>query len=121
MNFEQDLNEKSDTLTRLKLVKLIEKRFGCTLKLPKSRYHEFVNAFFGEICHSLIQGEDVKITFFGSFLIKHKKERLGRNPKTKQEAIISARKIIKFTASKRLISRINSLQHTQKYRSLYNQ
>jgi len=53
--------------------------------------------------------------------VKHKKERLGRNPKTKQEAIISARKIIKFTASKRLISRINSLQHTQKYRSLYNQ
>ena len=121
MKFEQDLNEKSETLTRLKLAKLIEERFGGMLKLPRPRYLDFVDAFFDEICRSLMQGEDVKITSFGSFLIKHKKERLGRNPKTKQEALISARKIIKFKASKHLINRINSLQHTQKYQSLYNQ
>ena len=121
MNFEEDLNEKSDNLTRLKLAKLIEERVGGTLKLPRPRYLEFVDAFFDEICRSLIQGEDVKIVSFGSFLIKRKKERLGRNPKTKQAALISARKIIKFRASKHLIRRINSLQHTQKYQSVYNQ
>ena len=114
MNFEQDFEENSDNLTRQKLARLIEERFKRTLNLSKPRYHEFVDAFFDEICKTLIQGEDVKIASFGSFLIKHKKERHGRNPKTKQEAIITARKVITFRASKQLISRVSYLKDKRK-------
>ena len=50
----------------------------------------------------------MKLTSFGTFSVKHKKERIGRNPKTKEEAIIDARRVISFRASKELKRRVNS-------------
>ena len=64
--------------------------------------------FFEEIILDLIDGNSVKLTSFGTFSVKHKKERIGRNPKTKEEAIIDARRVISFKASKELKRRVDN-------------
>lgn len=51
----------------------------------------------------------VKIKNFGTFSKKHKKERIGRNPKTKETKIISSRSVITFKPSKSFLNKINSL------------
>ena len=56
---------------------------------------------------NLKKDEIIKISNFGNFKVKMKNERIGRNPKTKQTAKISARKVVSFKASKILKSRIN--------------
>ena len=86
----------------------------------KSKFYEKINKyqpnlFFWELSNKypkiildLIDGNSVKLTSFGTFSVKHKKERIGRNPKTKEEAIIDARRVISFRASKELKRRVNS-------------
>jgi integration host factor subunit alpha len=54
----------------------------------------------------LIDGNSVKLSSFGSFMVRQKKERIGRNPKTKEEAVIDARRVVVFRASKELKNRI---------------
>jgi len=60
------------------------------------------------IITNLEKNNKIKITSFGTFLKKDKKERIGRNPKTKEKKIISSRKVITFKASKTLKDKINS-------------
>ena len=70
---------------------------------------DLISAYFFEIFTSeLIKSESVKISSFGTFKVNKKKERIGRNPKTKVETIISARKIIKFKPSLDLKNKINN-------------
>ena len=76
--------------------------------ISKTEASEIVDQFFEEIILDLIDGNSVKLTSFGTFSVKHKKERIGRNPKTKEEAIIDARRVISFRASKELKRRVNS-------------
>ena len=57
---------------------------------------------------SLIQGDDVKISSFGTFVVRQKKERIGRNPKTGQEVPITARSVVTFRASNVLKSKVNN-------------
>ena len=94
----------SETLTRAELVELIYSEVG----ISKTEASEIVDQFFEEIILDLIDGNSVKLTSFGTFSVKHKKERIGRNPKTKEEAIIDARRVISFRASKELKRRVNS-------------
>ena len=75
--------------------------------ISKTEASEIVDQFFEEIILDLIDGNSVKLTSFGTFSVKHKKERIGRNPKTKEEAIIDARRVVSFRASKELKRRIN--------------
>ena len=63
---------------------------------------------FNEILKSLISGDDVKISSFGTFVVRQKKERVGRNPKTGEEVPITARSVVTFRASNVLKSRVNS-------------
>ena len=77
-----------------------------TLGLNKVESKELVEAFFQEIKQSLKNNEDVKISGFGSFKILNKKERPGRNPKTREPVTISARKVVTFKASQKLRKRI---------------
>ena len=56
---------------------------------------------------SLINGDDVKISSFGTFVVRQKKERIGRNPKTGQEVPITARSVVTFRASNVLKSKVN--------------
>ena len=94
----------SETLTRAELVELIYSEVG----ISKTEASEIVDQFFEEIILDLIDGNSVKLTSFGTFSVKHKKERIGRNPKTKEEAIIDARRVISFRASKELKRKINN-------------
>ena len=94
----------TDTLTRAELAELIYSEVG----ISKTEASEIVDQFFEEIINDLVDGNSGKLTSFGTFSVRHKKERIGRNPKTKEEAIIDARRVISFRASKELKKRINS-------------
>ena len=67
-----------------------------------------VKDIFEIIITNLEKNNKIKINSFGTFLKKDKKERIGRNPKTKEKKIISSRKVITFKASKTLKDKINS-------------
>ena len=67
-----------------------------------------LDEFFSIILEHLKENKKVKISKFGTFNVKLKKEREGRNPKTKKKALISARKTVSFKASKELKNYINN-------------
>ena len=67
-----------------------------------------LDEIFSIIIDSLIENKKVKIAKFGSFSIRRKKQRIGRNPKTKETTIISERNVILFKPSKEFKKYINS-------------
>ncbi len=70
--------------------------------LPNSNAADIVNTIINYIKDGLKNDGNVKIPSFGSFYKKHKKQRVGRNPKTGEEHIITARDVCTFKASKKL-------------------
>ena len=86
------------TLTKSNIVNLLRDQLG----LPKKDCLKIVNAYFEEISKGLEKGEEIKIPKLGNFVVKHKKSRPGRNPKTGEQYIISDRNIVSFKASKKL-------------------
>lgn len=78
------------------------------LKLTKRDSKEFVEFFFEEVRKSLENGEDVKLSGFGNFQIKNKKERPGRNPRTGEVVLIKARRVVTFKAGQKLKNRIET-------------
>ena len=68
---------------------------------------KFIDTFFEDIITEIIKNNKIKITSFGTFKILNKKQRIGRNPKTQEEAVISPRKTLKFSASSLFKKRIN--------------
>lgn len=74
--------------------------------LPRQEAVKLVELFFDEITDCLVKGEEVKLTGFGSFAVRHKKERPGRNPKTGEIVAIKARRVVTFHASQKLKERI---------------
>lgn len=83
------------TLTRADIAEAVVNRF----KISRFDAAEIVEAILEEISESLHRGEEVKLARFGTFYIRDKKERMGRNPKTREDAVISARKSVTFRAS----------------------
>lgn len=92
------------TITRADLADAVYKEVG----LSRNESAELVEAVLEEISQKLVQGENVKISSFGSFTVREKGERIGRNPKTGVEVPILPRKVLVFRASHVLKSRINS-------------
>ena len=86
----------SKTLTRSDLIEKIHSKIGISLSDASTIFEDILE----EILTSLENGNDVKLSNFGTFSVKNKKSRLGRNPKTGIEATISARKVISFYPSK---------------------
>jgi len=66
-----------------------------------------IDDFFDAISTELLKNGKIKISNFGTFVVVNKRERVGRNPKTKEEAKISARKIVKFIPSDKIKNKIN--------------
>lgn len=66
-----------------------------------------VDEVFAEIIEALARNEDVKLRGFGVFKLQHKKERLGRNPKSGAAAVIVPRRVVKFSANTSLRALIN--------------
>ena len=83
------------TITRLDLANALKNRFGLTA----NDSYKMIDVIFDEIEQSLVNGEDVKITGFGTFKILSKSARIGRNPKTGIPALISARRVATFHPS----------------------
>ncbi len=92
------------TTTRSTLSEAVFKNVG----LSRNESATLVDSVFGEILKSLINGDDVKISSFGTFVVRQKKERIGRNPKTGQEVPITARSVVTFRASNVLKLKVNS-------------
>ena len=78
-----------------------------TLGFSKSFSSTIVDDFFEILIQNLIKIEKVKISSFGTFEVINKKERFGRNPKTKKEAKITSRKVVKFKPSLIFKKKIN--------------
>ncbi|MBR4986952.1 MAG: HU family DNA-binding protein [Proteobacteria bacterium] len=67
----------------------------------------YVTFVFDEISSALERGESVKLTKFGTFELHERKARIGRNPKTLEEAVITARKAVKFRSSNAVDNTLN--------------
>ena len=78
---------------------------GTGLSLTDSS--EIVDLFFNILSDGIAENNEVKIMGLGTFSVKHKKERVGRNPKTGKEAVIEARNVISFRPAKNLKSSLN--------------
>jgi integration host factor subunit alpha len=91
------------TTTRSTLSEAVFKNVG----LSRNESANLVDRVFNEILTSLIKGDDVKISSFGTFIVREKKERIGRNPKTGEEVPITARSVVTFRASNVLKSKVN--------------
>lgn len=70
--------------------------------LSKREATEMVEAFFGEIATALTSGDEVKLSGFGSFQLRRKSARPGRNPKTGETVVVSARRVVAFHPSDKL-------------------
>ncbi len=86
------------TLTKAYIADLLFDRLG----LNKREAKELIDSFFGEISDSLIDGNEIKLSGFGSFHVRDKQPRPGRNPKTGEVVEISARRVVTFHASQKL-------------------
>lgn len=76
--------------------------------LNKREAKEFVDAYFEIIKTALENGENVKLSGFGNFQLRDKKERPGRNPKTGEEIPISARRVVTFRPGQKLRARVEA-------------
>tara|TARA_B100001250_G_C19123553_1_gene496389 strand:- start:130 stop:438 length:309 start_codon:yes stop_codon:yes gene_type:complete len=94
-----------NNITRFHIAESIHNEFG----LPKKDCIEFVSDIIDVIIEGLQNSGIVKIHNFGTFIIRNKKSRIGRNPKTKEEVMIGERKVISFKASKNVLKYLNSL------------
>ncbi len=90
------------TLTRADLAESINRRVG----LSRADSLEMVESILRHMCEALSEGENVKISGFGTFLLRDKAERVGRNPKTGIEVPITPRRVLSFRASQMLKDRI---------------
>ncbi|HLJ63482.1 MAG TPA: integration host factor subunit alpha [Stellaceae bacterium] len=93
-----------NTITRAQLSEAVYQEVG----LSRNESAELVEIVLGEISDALARGEMVKISSFGSFAVRRKGRRLGRNPKTGKEVPISPRRVLIFRASHVLKGQINS-------------
>lgn len=90
------------TLTRADLAETINRKMG----FSRAESLQLVEAILRHMCHSLSNGENVKISGFGSFILRDKNERVGRNPKTGVEVPITPRRVLTFRASQLMKERI---------------
>ncbi len=94
-------------LTKKDLVNLVYMQIG----FSKSISENLIDEFFSIIVSNLIKEKKVKISNFGTFSIRQKKLRIGRNPKTKEKKIISARNVVLFKPSKEFKKLLNKKSH----------
>lgn len=91
------------TITRAQLSEAVYQEVG----LSRNESADLLEAVLGEISGALGQGQTVKISSFGSFSVRSKGQRIGRNPKTGEEVPILPRRVLVFRPSQLLKKRIN--------------
>jgi len=90
------------TLTRADLSDAVHREIG----LSRADAATMVEKVLGLMCEAMAKGENVKISGFGTFVLRDKGERVGRNPKTGIEVPIAPRRVLTFRASNMLRDRI---------------
>lgn len=95
------------TLTTLTKADISERLFD-ELGLNKREAKDIVELFFEKIRVALEEGQQVKLSGFGNFDLRDKKQRPGRNPKTGEEIPISARRVVTFRPGQKLKSRVEN-------------
>ena len=91
-------------LTKKEIINSIYMQLGFSKKICENLFEDF----FSIILEELIKNKKVKISKFGTFQLRYKKSRVGRNPKTLEKKIISERNVILFKPSKELKNFVNS-------------
>ena len=97
-----DNESNGKTLTRADLAEAVYRQVG----LSRTESASMVEFVLDEISEALVRGETVKLSSFATFQVRHKNERVGRNPKTGEEVPISPRRVMTFRASNVLKERI---------------
>tara|TARA_Y100000590_G_scaffold410240_1_gene503114 strand:+ start:1204 stop:1509 length:306 start_codon:yes stop_codon:yes gene_type:complete len=97
-------------LTKKDIVNSIYMQIGYSKKISENLLEDFFEIIFD----SLKKNNKVKISKFGTFQVRFKKSRIGRNPKTKEKKVISERKVVLFKPSKELKKSINKMYESKK-------
>jgi len=92
------------TVTRADLAEALYREIG----LSRSESAQLVESVIDHIIDALLRGESVKLAGFGTFSLRDKKERIGRNPKTGKAVPISPRRVLTFKPSQVMRERVNS-------------
>jgi integration host factor subunit alpha len=92
------------TITKDSLVEMIHNEVG----LNKREAKELIECFFEQIKQSLENGNDIKLSGFGNFILRNKAPRPGRNPKTGEEVTISERRVVTFKSGLKLKSKLEA-------------
>lgn len=92
------------SVTRADLCEAVHKEIG----LSRTEASSLVEQVLDEICTTLVAGSNVKVSSFGSFVLRNKGQRIGRNPKTGKEVPIEPRTVLTFRPSQLLREQINS-------------
>ncbi len=87
--------DAANTLTRADLADVVHRRLG----LSRAESAGLVERVLHHLCHALSEGKNVKLSGFGTFILRDKGERIGRNPKTGIEVPIAPRRVMTFRAS----------------------
>lgn len=93
----------AQTVTRADLCEAVYQKIG----LSRTEASKLVETVLDEICNAVARGENVKLSSFGSFVVRDKGERIGRNPKTGVEVPIEPRRVMVFKPSNVMKARIN--------------
>ena len=91
-----------NTMTRADLADVVHRRLG----LSRAESAGLVERVLHHMCHALSVGQNVKISGFGTFILRDKGQRVGRNPKTGVEVPIAPRRVMTFRASQIMRDRI---------------
>ncbi len=102
-------NNNAISLTKADLAEKLYEELGFNKREAK----ELVELFFEEIRDSLEKNEQVKLSGFGNFDLRDKKQRPGRNPKTGEEIPITARRVVTFRPGQKLKARVEAYAGTQ--------
>ena len=91
-----------ETLTRAEIAEAMNRKIG----LSRSDSLALVESILGHMSDALAAGENLKVSGFGTFLLRDKAQRIGRNPKTGVEVPITSRRVLTFRASQMLKDRV---------------
>jgi integration host factor subunit alpha len=102
-------SDEKSTVTKADIVEQVYQKIG----FSKKEASELVEMVFNELKNTLCDGEKVKISGFGNFVVRQKKERVGRNPQTGEQIKISARRVLTFRPSQVLKAILNGQDVSQ--------
>ena len=90
-------------LTKARMAVMLSDELG----LSRSEAKDIIESFFEQLSETLIAGEAVRLSGFGKFALRDKRQRPGRNPRTGEPVPVAARRVVTFRASQKLRDRVN--------------